>query len=242
MTKKRGMSGLLGGASLALLALVLTPAIAATVVQSGAKESAKRPALSLRSAANGFTPAVADPRLAAEFARRGLSAGSFRFTPSVSADKSNKPVTVAVRARSITPGDTTRSADGAAAITAITPTAYSLGVSVGWKRFALSGDVSKFDGGVLPGRESAEVGVSYSPTRNFTGRVAVGAERANDVLPRLNPVDSSYSLDVGGTYSIARNIDVTGGVRYQIDRDRLQPLTDDRRDSQALYVGTAFRF
>ena len=31
-------------------------------------------------------------------------------------------------------------------------------------------------------------------------------------------------------------------ARYRIERDRLAPLNDDRRDSQAVYVGTAFRF
>jgi hypothetical protein len=44
------------------------------------------------------------------------------------------------------------------------------------------------------------------------------------------------------SYQIARNLDVTGGVRYKIQRDRLEPLADQRRDSQAVYVGTAFRF
>jgi hypothetical protein len=31
-------------------------------------------------------------------------------------------------------------------------------------------------------------------------------------------------------------------VRYKIQRDRLQPLEDESRDSQAVYLGTAFRF
>ena len=222
---------------MALLTAVLTPALAASVTV----QKEKRPTFSLRQS-NGFTPAVADPRLAAEFARRGLSAGSFRFTPSVSGDKS-KPVKVAVRASALTP-QTTRTADftSASPVTAITPTAYSLGVSIGWKRFALSGDVAKLDGGALPGRETAEVGVSYAATKKLTGRVAAGVERNDTTLPRLVPVDSAYSLDVGASYSIARNLDVTGGVRYKIERDRLQALADDRRDSQAVYVGTAFRF
>jgi hypothetical protein len=38
-------------------------------------------------------------------------------------------------------------------------------------------------------------------------------------------------------------LDVTGGVRYRVARDRLEPLAqDDRRDSQAVYIGTAVRF
>ena len=37
-------------------------------------------------------------------------------------------------------------------VTAITPTVYNLGVSVGWKRFALSGDVDHVRGGTDSGR------------------------------------------------------------------------------------------
>ena len=51
------------------------------------------------------------------------------------------------------------------------------------------------------------------------------------------------SLDVGGSFALTRNLDVTAGLRYRAERDRLQQAPDlDRRDSQALYVGTAFRF
>ena len=84
--------------------------------------------------------------------------------------------------------------------------------------------------------------MSYRATRRLTGRVAVGAERAEGGQ-RIIAEDQAYSLDVGGAYSIARNVDVTAGARYRISRDRLDPLSrDDRRDSQAVYVGTAFRF
>ena len=50
------------------------------------------------------------------------------------------------------------------------------------------------------------------------------------------------SLDVGGSYNISRNIAVTGGVRYKVERDQIPALADDHRDSQAVYVGTAFKF
>jgi hypothetical protein len=49
-------------------------------------------------------------------------------------------------------------------------------------------------------------------------------------------------LDVGGSYSLTRNLDITAGVRYEQDRD-IVPLPDvDQQDSQAVYVGTQFRF
>ena len=224
-----------GGAALASLAILLAPAIAAsTQVQ---KKKPAGPSLGIGS----FTPAVADARLAAEFARRGLQPGSFRFTPSAASPDKSKAVRVAVRARATNPAAAVRETS-ASAVTAITPAAYNLGVSVGWKRFAISGDVAKLEGGPLPGgREAAEVGISYSLKR-FTGRVSAGADRSDGTMPRLDPVESSYSVDLGGSYSLTRNLDVTGGVRYKIENDRLEPLADQRRDSQAVYIGTAFRF
>ena len=57
----------------------------------------------------------------------------------------------------------------------------------------------------------------------------------------LDP-DRAYSVDVTGSYRLSRNVDLTAGVRLQRENDRLAPLTDDRRDSQAVYVGTQFRF
>ena len=238
--KSWGAIGAVGGAALAGLALVLSPALAASNQAQKPKKTRSAPSFS----AGSFTPAVADPRLAAEFARRGFQAGSFRFTPSsASADKS-KAVKVAVRARAATTAQAARilSETSATPITAITPAAYNLGVSVGWKRFALSGDVAKVQGGGLPGgREAAQVGVSYAG-RKFTGRVNVGAERSEGPQQRIVPLENSYSLDVGGSYDVGRNLAVTGGVRYKIQRDRLEPISDNRRDSQAVYIGTAFRF
>ena len=52
----------------------------------------------------------------------------------------------------------------------------------------------------------------------------------------------SYGFDLGGSYSVTRNLAVTAGVRYKSEDQRLPRLTDNRRDSQAVYVGTAFRF
>ena len=227
----------MGGAALIALSLMLAPAFAA----SSPQKPKKKPGTSL--VAGGFTPAVADPRLAAAFASRGFDTGTFRFTPSSPSQNGNKSVKVAVRARASTTAEAIRaSGDSSPALTGLTPTAYNLGVAVGWKRFALSGDVAKVDGGLLPiGREAAGVGISYAGNK-FTGRVRVGAERGDRTQPRALVEDSSYSLDVGGSYSIARNLAVTGGVRYKIQHDRLQPLADERRDSQAVYIGTAFRF
>lgn len=193
-----------------------------------------------------FTPASADPRLAAIFARGGLETTGFRFTPSDARRDGSHPVTVAIRARSmrgLTVVD--RTSPVAASTTNLTPIAYNLGVAVGWKRFALSGDVSKVDLAGLPGgREAADLGVTYTANR-FSGRVKAAADRALPGAPKLVEDVPAYSIDVGGSYSLTRRLDVTAGVRYKAERDRLieQPTSDTtRRDSQAVYIGTAFSF
>jgi hypothetical protein len=188
-----------------------------------------------------FTPANADPKLAAALAGKGLALTDFKFTPAPAKGRPSQ-VRVAIRARTTAPTQLA-DANATAAVNALTPTTYNLGVAIGWRRFAVSGDVAKVKDAdpAIGGRESAVVGVSYSLQR-FTGRVAVGAERtAGNPLPALRKGDN-VSLDVGGSYDISRRIAVTGGVRYNIERDRLSALQDDRRDSQAVYVGTAFKF
>lgn len=194
-----------------------------------------------------FTPAAADPRLAAVFARSGLDTSTFRFTPTESRRNGSHAVTVAVRARSSrTAFAAERAATGSdiGSTVRLAPIAYNLGVAVGWRRFAVVGDVSKVDLGGVPGsREAVDVGLSYTG-RRFVGRVKAGADRPLVNGPRLVEEAPAYSVDVGGSYRLTHNLDVTAGVRYKAERDqnRLAQLTDDRRDSQAVYIGTAFRF
>ena len=227
-----------GGKLLAAVAasgLVLSPAFAAS-------SSPKRPpaiAISF-DPISSFTPANADPKLAAALAGRGLSLQDFKFTPAPAKGRPSQ-VRVAIRARTTAPTGT-RLAD-ATASTALAPTSYNLGVAVGWRSFAVAGDVAKVKDAdsALGGRETAIVGVSYS-LKKFTGRLAVGAERGIEhPLPALRKGDN-VSLDVGGSYSLSRRIALTGGVRYQIERDKMSALQDERRDSQAVYIGTAFKF
>jgi hypothetical protein len=125
----------------------------------------------------------------------------------------------------------------------LNPATYNLGAAVGWKRFAVSADVARSRSAVpaLADREGAAVGVSYSLKR-FTGRVAASADRPTTPRPSAIADPTNYALDVGGAYNISRNIAVTGGVKYKIERDRVATLRDQRRDSQAVYIGTAFKF
>jgi hypothetical protein len=222
-------------AAVAAGALVLTPAFAANSTHK------RPPPVSLSfDPISSFTPANADPKLAAALAGKSLSLTDFKFTPAPAKGRPSQ-IRVAIRARVDSPTQTRVAA--AAPTTALAPASYNLGVAVGWRRFAVSGDVAevKEANPALGGRESAVVGVSYSLSK-FTGRVAVGAERTSgNPLPALKRGDN-YSLDVGGSYSLSRHIALTGGVRYNVERDRMSALQDNRRDSQAVYVGTAFKF
>jgi len=233
---------MVGGAALAVLGLAMSLPL------GSAQGRLQRRAVSASSVTlTGFglaSPAAANPQRAAVLAKGGLNddfgRGTFRFTPS--GQKGKRAVTVAVRARVAGQEDAQRVASIAPQLT---PSAYNLGVAVGWKRFALSGDLAKVDNSLLPiNHEAAELGISYQGNR-WNTRVEVGADRALGLRSRVAGADETYSVGVGGSYALTGNLAVTGGLRYRMDRDRLNlpNIADDqRRDSQAVYIGTAFRF
>lgn len=224
--------------ALCVAGLAVAPAIGAALDRPLAKRVL---AMTPRSGIGTFTPAAADPRLAAALARSGMAGTGFRFTP-VAAVGKTRAVTVAVRARAGNALVEDRLAPGVVSTIGIAPVSYNLGAGVGWKRFALSGDVKRVYTGILPGgREGVDVGVSYNAPK-WSTRVQVAADRPVGNIPRSITGDESVSLDVGGAYRLTRNVDVTAGVRYKAERNRLEALADNRRDSQAVYVGTAFRF
>ncbi|MFM8498817.1 MAG: hypothetical protein ACKOAN_02250 [Chakrabartia sp.] len=231
-------------AKLAVFAAVFTVGVGvsasyASAATNRALAAAPRTALVVRSFP-GFTPAAADPRLAAAFSRGTTVSQGFRFTPAPSARGARK-VTVAVRARSSAPGMAADRSGNASAL-GIAPVAYNLGVSVGWRRFAISGDIGEADMGLVGGRRQAtDLGLSYTVKR-WTTRVQLAAERPVGTAPRIVDSSESVALDVGGSYSLTRNFALTAGVRYKSEREKFESRSDTRRDSQAVYLGTAFRF
>ena len=237
MFNRVAMASRRAAAVLAAAALVMTPAIG---LAAASKQQPPAISLSFDKISN-FTPAGADPRLAAVFAGRAPSIADFRFTPAAAKGRPSQ-VRVAVRARGApTPARPVEVAV-ASPISNLAPTRYDLGVAVGWKRLAVSGDVGRTSSPdpVIGKRDTAVVGVSYN-LKKFTGRVAVRGERNDSrVVPLARP--DSMSVDLGGSYNISRNIALTGGVRYKIERDQIPALAEDYRDSKAVYVGTAFKF
>ncbi|WP_368389676.1 hypothetical protein [Sphingomonas pokkalii] len=238
----RWMTGL-GVGALCVAGLAVSPALQAQERDRLARAAVRTIPLSLNGV-GGFTPAAADPKLAAALARSGISDSGFRFTPADSRSGVDRPLTVAVRARSNRAVDVdSRIAAAKPSAVNLTPIAYNLGVSVGWRRVALSGDVTHVDLVDQPGsRERKEVGLSYSGKR-LSGRISAAEDRPLVDTPVLIGDKSSYALDLSSSYSVSRNLALTAGVRYKNERDRLPQLTNDsRRESQAIYIGTAFRF
>lgn len=239
MVAGRIIAGLVAGA-LGVAVLAVAPAIGATDARIPPVKRATAASLAL----GGFTPVAADPRLAAMFARGGLDTSGFRFTPA-EVKRDSRAVTVAVRARGNGGGLGSRATLASAAAQpamGLTPIAYNLGVAVGWRRFAVAGDVSRVDMAARPGsREAADVSVSYTASR-FSSRVKAIADRPLAGAPALVEEQPSYSVDLSSSYSLTRNLDLTAGVRYRSDRERLARVDDGVRDSRAVYIGTAFRF
>ena len=209
-------------AALAAGGLVLSPAIAAT----GSQETAGGYFAQLRPVSS-FTPANADPKLAAALGtNKGLALTDFKFTPAPAKGRPSQ-VRVAIRARAAAPTEASLAAasrnSGGRCSDADQLQSRRRGRLEAVCRFGRcrqdpSGEPA------LGGRESAVVGVSYSLNKRLTARVAVGAERGDGrALPALRKGDN-YSLDVGGSYDLSRRIALTGGVRYNIERDRVSTL------------------
>jgi hypothetical protein len=202
-----------------------------------------------------FTPASLDPDLAALVARRGTdNARLMRFTPAGAIQRPDRSVTVAVRVDSETAKAISvrsalaaaKSRPAAAQEVAIAQTKYDLGISRGYQSFAqpvrlpdsVRGDLSMPD--LASYRPSG--GPADKPSR-FGASVALRESSNTGRAPRTAESIGDQSVDVAGSYSVTRNLDVTAGVRVTQERDRLTPAgTAGEQDSQAVYVGTQFRF
>lgn len=204
-----------------------------------------------------FTPASADPRLAEMLGGRTGEARMMRFTPAGVASRADRAVTVAVRvdaeaARAITVRSAIQAAQeqvaGAPTI-GITATRYNLGIARGYQSFsrpqapaaALATPIS--DAAIPDLATFRPTPVGRDEPSRFATRIALEEEAKAGSAPRTLDSRADQRVDVGGSYRLTRNLDVTAGVRYSQERDRLAPLADPaRQDSQAVYVGTQFRF
>jgi len=218
----------------------LAVAGAFTMPASGAPDAARRVGKSSLPQRIFFTPASADPKLAALIARNGIGNAAFRFTPADTSG-SRRPAAIALQINTPKAGIVTLrglGGDIAPPSVGVAPIAYNLVSTTAAKRLNVPGDAPKMDLGTSPSGRRVDPGFNLSRPSKLK---AVTDRPPADT--RLT-ADTPQMINVGGAYSLRRNIDVTAGVRYKgQDRDRLATLADDRRgDSQAVYVGTTFKF
>ncbi len=191
------------------------------------------------------------PRLARAIPIGSLAKGQlFPFTPAGTPNRPDRSVTVAVRLDPITVeavrvrGNRLAQASEGANALRIAPTAFNLGVSRGYQNFSQgivpSAEPRKVDMPDLS-KFSLSTGQAAADPR-FSPRVVIDEKPAPGRAPRTFAADGGDLVDVGGSYRLTRNLDVTAGVRYSQERERLRPLTDGKQDGQAVYVGTQFRF
>jgi len=203
-----------------------------------------------------FTPAAVDPALALRVAESIRAKGlDVSFTPAGAANARDKTVTVAIRVND----ETARALSAQRATDAVTksgglggislaPTKYNLGVARGYQTFVKAPAAAKLPSGVrsiempdLADFKPSTGSAKDKPSR-FKPRLAI--ENDGNVGRASRTIDSAGDqiVDLGGAYRVTNNLDVTAGVRLSQERDRLDPLTDNVQDSQAVYIGTQLRF
>ena len=201
-----------------------------------------------------FTPASADPRLAKFVAESTNGAHLMRFTPAGAAGHGQRAVTVAVRIdegaahaievrSAIAAAQDQMSAEGPVRIA---PVRYNLGVLRGYQGFAQLAQPSvlskKLSDAAIPDLSAFRPAPTPQgdPSR-FAGKIALQHEEKLGSAPRTHDALGEQSVDVAESYRLTRNLDVTAGLRYSQQHDRLTSVNGPQ-DSQAVYVGTQFRF
>jgi hypothetical protein len=235
-------------------ALIATAVALGAVPTAGLAVTAVTGSMSEQARIIPFTPANVDPavarRVAAKIAARGQT---MRFTPAGATLDRDRTVTVAIRidadeARAIAVRTAIAVAKGepgaGPSIATLAPTRYNLGLSRGYQSFAKPAapalDLKRIEMPDLASFRPRD-GVRETPGR-LQPRIALEAEtRTGRSVGTLEGL-GEQAVDLGAGYRLARNLNVTAGLRLKQDRDRLAPLTDAVRDDQAVYVGTQFKF
>lgn len=201
-----------------------------------------------------FTPASVDPALAKRVAESLRAKGlDLRFTPAGTTSARNQIVTVAIRVDdqtaqviSVRQAAAIAQSQPGANTVALAPMRYNLGVARGYQSFAKAPSapapaLSAVEMPDLAQFKPAESTAGKKPSR-FKPQIALQSDENEGRSPQTLESLGDQSFDLGGAYRVTKNLDVTAGVRLSQDRDRIDPLTDNVQDSQAVYVGTKLRF
>lgn len=229
-------------AGLAACGLALSPAVSAV---RSALDPASFSKVSLKALGSigSFTPVMSDERLASAYAQAAASARShgFKFTPTSGLTSGERSITILVRA----PEGRMRTPATPLPNLGVSPVSYNLGVTRGLQRFTTPDAVGsrELDPVVtdLAVPEVRSFSIERKPKR-FSTNMQVAARSLTGAAPQTLAGEKSYAVDLASSYSVTRNLDVRAGVRFNGPNNRLGPITDEAQDSQAVYVGTAFKF
>lgn len=231
----------------AALALAVPSGLALAAEIAPAPTAASLDALGL----GVFTPTSVDPALAARVAEKARARG-IQFTPASAPPISGKrTVTVAVRvdgeaAQAISVRKAIEAVPGrGTALAGLEANKFKLGSARGYKSFARSVDLSAKVGS-LPMPDLAQFEPSRPKAEDKPSRLQPRIELEDRQIAGRSPntLDSTaaQTVGVGGSFRLSPNLNVTAGVRYSQERERLDPLTNSVQDSQAVYVGTQIKF
>ncbi len=231
-------------------------ALSAAVVPAFASKLDNRFNGSLSEWARTFTPSGVDAKLAKKFEKRAVNnnISRFPFTPDGLVSNRGQSMTVAARSGAPLTANAVSvrklidaSELGVAKNTRLVPSDYRLVANRGLQQTFTLPSAIKLSPQVplanIVGRSDFRLDdtVKRKPSR-FNTNVTLDADRTAAPSPRGNTAAGEYRLNVGGSFSISRKVDVMAGVRYNSNRDRIAPIVDERTDNEAVYVGTKIRF
>jgi len=230
-----------GSAIFATCCLALSPAVGR--VESVLGTRSPTVSLDVLGSIGSFTPVTNDKRLARAYAQAVTNARSqgFRFTPTIGSLSGRRSITIVVRAPE--PGSDIDLRTGPSSSIGLGPVAYNLGAARGLSRFAAEATASHEADPLVPAPAlTLPRGFTIERPKRLSTKGAAEDQPAMDAAALALTGEKNYAVDVNSSYSLTRNLDVTAGIRYRDRQMRMGALTDDARDSQAVYLGTTFKF
>ncbi len=225
-----------------LLSPVLVPAVAAQISLIGYSSASS-------DWATRFTPAGVDTKLAERMRSKAMAQSAFPFTPAGLNNRSSNTLTIAVRADSsnaVSVRDAISQIEaGTGSTLRLANSNYQLTAARGWQAFTLPATTKQAPSiGEIVGKGDFRLDDNgkKKPSRFNTD---VKVDRPRGAVPSLRgnaAAAGDYQVAVGGSLRVAKGVDLTAGVRYSRDSDRLDPAAVTSADNEAVYVGTKIKF
>lgn len=225
-----------------LLSPVLVPAFAAQFQGSDQIDD-------LAGWANHFTPAGVDSRLAERMRNNEARTTAFPFTPAGLNSRTSNTLTVAARtdgSNAVSVRNAMAQLDAGSGTTLrLNNSNYQLTTKRGWQAFTLPSTVinqPRLDAMLGKGDFRLDDSAKKKPSRFGTDLRVASPRGATPSLRGNEAAAGDYSVNVGGSFRVAKGVDVTAGVRYSRDSDRVDLPTAAQADNEAVYVGTKIKF